>query len=73
MHVMKMIEKEREREKGRDLQHFANVASTKDLMNNGKLVGIIRREVRSKDAVFGATATQQLARGTWRISTHFPL
>lgn len=46
----------RVRERRRNLQHLANVASTKHLVNNGKLVGIIRRKVRSKDAVFG-TAT----------------
>ncbi|XP_052185322.1 cytosolic endo-beta-N-acetylglucosaminidase 1 [Diospyros lotus] len=44
----------------RDLQDFANIASTKDLVNSGKLVGIIRREVRSKYAVLGASASQKM-------------
>jgi hypothetical protein len=55
----------------RDLQHFANVASTKDLVNNGKLVGVIRREVRGENAVFGASAPQQLAGSAWGIPNHF--
>jgi hypothetical protein len=50
-----------ERERERDLQHFADIASTKNLVNNGKLVRVVRREVRCKDAVLGAAASQQLA------------
>lgn len=53
----------RERERGEDLQHLADIASAKDLVNNGKLVGVIRREVRGKDAVLCAAAAQQLAGG----------
>jgi hypothetical protein len=62
-----------ERKRERDLQHFANVASTKDLVNNGKLVGVIRREVRGENAVFGAPTPQQLAGSAWGIATHFLL
>jgi hypothetical protein len=58
-------ERERERERERDLQHFANIASTKDLVNNGKLVGVIRGEIRCKNAVFGTSAPQQLAGSAW--------
>ena len=53
-----------------NLQHFADIASTKNLVNYGKLMGIIRREVRGKDAVLGTAPTKQLAGSTWRISSH---
>ena len=59
------------RERERDLQHFANVASTKDLVNNGKLMGVIRREVRGENAVFGAPTPQQLTGSAWGIANHF--
>lgn len=39
------------------LQHFADVAGTEDLVDDGELLGVIRREVRSEDAVLGATAS----------------
>jgi hypothetical protein len=63
-------ERERERKRETDLQHFANVASAKDLVNNGKLVGVIRREVRGENAVFGASTPEQLAGSAWGIPTH---
>jgi len=34
-------------------------------VDNGKLVGVIRREVRSEDAVLGASASKQLAGSAW--------
>ena len=43
------------------LKHFANIASTKNLMSYGELLRIIRREIRSKDAIFGTTPSQKLA------------
>ena len=46
------------------LQHFADIASTKYFMDDGKLVGIIGREVRGENAVFGTSTTKQLARST---------
>lgn len=39
-----------------DLQHLANVAGTKDLVDDGEFVGVVGREVGSKDAVFGAAS-----------------
>lgn len=44
-----------------DLKHFANIACTKDFVNNGKLLGVIRREVRGEDAVLCAASAQQFA------------
>lgn len=61
---------ERERER-RDLQHLADIASAKDFVNNGKLVGVVGREVRGKDAVLCTAAAQQLAGGARRTSAHF--
>lgn len=43
------------------LQHFADIASTENLMNDGELVRVVGREVRSEDAVFCAAASQQFA------------
>lgn len=43
------------------LQHFANVASAKNLVNYGELLGFIRRKIRSKGAIFCASASQKLA------------
>lgn len=43
------------------LQHFANVASTEDLVNDGKLMRVIGGEIRRENAVRGAPAAKQLA------------
>lgn len=48
-----------------NLKHFADIASTKNLVNNGKLVRIIGREVRGKDTVLSTAATKQLAGSAW--------
>ena len=64
MITKKKMRKKRMKVRDIYLQHCADIAGTKDLMHNGKLARVVRRKVRSKDAVFGATASQQLARST---------
>lgn len=64
--------KRRTEKKKENLQHLANVASTKHFVNNGELMGIIGREVRSESAVLGASPPEQLAGGARRVScSHF--
>jgi hypothetical protein len=38
------------------LEHLANVAGTEDLVNTGKLLGLVCREIRRKNTVLGATS-----------------
>lgn len=54
----------------RDLQHLAHIASTENLVNNGKLMGIIRREERREDAILGAAPSEKFAGSTRRIPSH---
>ena len=64
-------EKKRERERGeKNLQHLADIAGSKDLVNDRELLRIIGREEGGKDAVFRAPSPQQFARSTRRIPTH---
>lgn len=51
----------RERDES-DLQHFANIAGTEDLVDDRELVGIVGREIRGENAIFRAPPSQQLAR-----------
>ena len=45
-----------------DLEHLADIAGAKDLVDDGKLVRILRREVGCEHALLGAPPPQQLAR-----------
>ena len=45
-----------------DLEHLADIAGAKDLVDDGKLVRILRREVGREHALLGAPPPQQLAR-----------
>ena len=45
-----------------DLEHVADIAGAKDLVDDGKLVRILRREVGCEHALLGAPPPQQLAR-----------
>ena len=52
-------------EDGKDrmyLKHLADIAGAKDLVDDGKLVRILRREVGREHALLGAPPPQQLAR-----------
>lgn len=53
-----------------DLQVFVDVAGTEDPVNAGELLRVVRREVRSEDAVLSASPPQQLA---GRARRHRPL
>lgn len=44
------------------LKHLADIAGAKDLVDDGKLVRILRREVGREHALLGAPPPQQLAR-----------
>jgi hypothetical protein len=48
------------------LQHLADIAGTKDLVDNGELVGILGWEVWREHALLRAPPPQQLARRAWR-------
>ncbi|RWW23277.1 hypothetical protein GW17_00012480 [Ensete ventricosum] len=63
--------RKRKRKRKSNLQHFANVACAKHLVDHDKLVGFIGREEGSKDAVLGASPPEKLARSTRRVATHF--
>ena len=59
----------REREREREnleiyLQELVDIAGSKDLVHIGKLLGLISREVRSKQALLGAPPPQQFAGST---------
>ena len=51
------------------LKHLADIAGAKDLVDDGKLVRILRREVGREHALLGAPPPQQLARCAGRRAT----
>lgn len=55
-----------------NLQHLANVASSKHLVHAGELVGLLRREIRREDAVVRAPPAEELAGGARRGGVLFP-
>ena len=69
-HIYILRERERELAREKDLQHLAHVAGAEDLVHDGKLVGIVRREEGGEDAVLGAPPPQEFAGSTRRIATH---
>ena len=58
----------KEEENRTDLQHLADIAGAKDLMDDGELVGVLRWEVGREHALLRAPPSQQLARGAWRAA-----
>ena len=62
-------------EDGKDrmyLKHLADIAGAKDLVDDGKLVRILRREVGCEHALLGAPPPQQLARCAGRGAAAAP-
>ena len=55
-----------------NLQQFADITSTKDLVNTGEFVGMIRRKIRSKNTVVSTPPPQKLA-GSARRGCTIPL
>ena len=50
------------------LNHFDNVASTKNSMNSGELVHLISRKIWCKQALIVASPAEHPASGTWLMN-----
>lgn len=62
----------RKKNRKMNLQHLIDIACSKHLVHTGKLVWLVSRKVRSKDAVLSTSAAKKLACRTWRNCTLFP-